>query len=301
MGAVAAIEAVWERLGLGDWFANVGAERGAEALADVAFAMVSNRLVTLAPSAGSPSGSSVTWPCPRGSRRRRPSSTTGPWTPSPRPRRRRRPSYGALCDLTSLDLRLVCYDLTSTTWSQTAGRRLASSPGPLATPWTARWRSGLANSAAPVPRCPGTPGSATTPACVPLAGNVGTGDGALPSCAGRLRPAPPAYRRRRSAQPTVVGQFESGSPEPASLDTLDTVPVSRRLPLIGPRKRRGDFSQVARSLVADATADERPADVAKDPAAVARGRQGGQARAAKLTAERRREIAVQARAARKGT
>ncbi len=68
--------------------------------------------------------------------------------------------------------------------------------------------------------------------------------------------------------------------------------------MIGPRKRRGDFAQVAHSVVADATADEHPADVEKDPEAVARGRQGGQARAAKLTAERRSEIARQARAAR---
>ena len=69
--------------------------------------------------------------------------------------------------------------------------------------------------------------------------------------------------------------------------------------MIGPRKRRGDFSQVAHSIVADATGDEIPAEVEKDPAVVARGRQGGEARAAKLSAERRTEIARKARAARR--
>ena len=45
LGAVAAVEAVWNRLGLGEWFAKVGADRGAEVLADAALAMVANRLV----------------------------------------------------------------------------------------------------------------------------------------------------------------------------------------------------------------------------------------------------------------
>ena len=45
VGAVAAIWAVWQRLGLDGWFAQVGARRGAKALEDAVFAMVANRLV----------------------------------------------------------------------------------------------------------------------------------------------------------------------------------------------------------------------------------------------------------------
>ena len=117
VGAVAAIAAVWQRLGLDGWFAQVGAERGAERLAPACFAMVANRL------AGA---------C---SKRR-----LGEWTGAEvvMPAGWERPSldqyyraleavaaakdpteahlYGALCDLTNLDLRLVCYDLTSTFW-----------------------------------------------------------------------------------------------------------------------------------------------------------------------------------------
>ncbi len=80
--------------------------------------------------------------------------------------------------------------------------------------------------------------------------------------------------------------------------TLGSVP--KEAPLIGPRKRRGDFAQVALGVVADATSDERPPEVEKDSEAFTRGRQGGQARAAKLAPERRSEIARQARVARRG-
>ena len=45
VGAVAAIWTVWQRLGLGEWFASVGAARGAKALEHAVFAMVANRLV----------------------------------------------------------------------------------------------------------------------------------------------------------------------------------------------------------------------------------------------------------------
>lgn len=115
VGAVAAVEAVWSRLGLSDWFAKVGAERGAQVLADATFAMVANRLVD---------------PC---SKRRLPEwverdvAMPEAFTP-PSPDQYYRALdavadtkeatesqlYAALCDLTNLDLRLVCYDLTST-------------------------------------------------------------------------------------------------------------------------------------------------------------------------------------------
>ena len=115
MGAVAAVWAVWQRLGLGEWFAQVGAARGAKALEHAVFAMVANRLVA---------------PC---SKRRLPEWATedvvmpeGWSAPSLDQYYRALDAvaavkddtethlYGRLCDLANLDLRLVCYDLTST-------------------------------------------------------------------------------------------------------------------------------------------------------------------------------------------
>ncbi len=71
------------------------------------------------------------------------------------------------------------------------------------------------------------------------------------------------------------------------------------------RKRRpADLNSLAASIVADSTDEDKaePADDGKDPAAVALGRRGGlkggKARAAKLTAEERSEIARRAAAAR---
>lgn len=46
VGAVAAVWAVWQRLGLGEWFAQMGAVRGAKTLEHAVFTMVANRLVT---------------------------------------------------------------------------------------------------------------------------------------------------------------------------------------------------------------------------------------------------------------
>jgi hypothetical protein len=71
------------------------------------------------------------------------------------------------------------------------------------------------------------------------------------------------------------------------------------------RKRPRDLNELAASIVGDATAedkDERAPDDGKDPAAVALGRRGGlkggRARAEKLTAEQRAEIARKAAAVR---
>jgi hypothetical protein len=70
------------------------------------------------------------------------------------------------------------------------------------------------------------------------------------------------------------------------------------------RKRPRDLNSLAASIVGDAT-DETPqpeSNDGKDPAAVALGRKGGlkggKARAAKLTAEQRSEIAKKAATAR---
>ena len=115
VGSIAAVEAVWERLGLGTWFAKVGAERGAEVLAEAVFAMVANRLID---------------PC---SKRRLPEWVErdvvmgdGWIEPSLAQYYRALDAvaeakaatetelYARLCDLTNMDLSMVCYDLTST-------------------------------------------------------------------------------------------------------------------------------------------------------------------------------------------
>jgi len=71
------------------------------------------------------------------------------------------------------------------------------------------------------------------------------------------------------------------------------------------RKRRpSDLNRLAASIVGDATDEDKaePVDDGKDPAAVSLGRRGGlkggKARAAKLTAEQRSEIARKAAEAR---
>lgn len=67
---------------------------------------------------------------------------------------------------------------------------------------------------------------------------------------------------------------------------------------------RKDLNQLAASIVAQATDEEpeQPEQPEKNPAAVALGRlgglKGGKARAIKLTADRRKEIAVRAASAR---
>ncbi len=71
-------------------------------------------------------------------------------------------------------------------------------------------------------------------------------------------------------------------------------------------RRPSDLNQLAAAIVDVATDEDAPestpVDDGKDPAAVALGRKGGRkgskARAAKLTPERRKEIAKQAAAAR---
>jgi hypothetical protein len=71
------------------------------------------------------------------------------------------------------------------------------------------------------------------------------------------------------------------------------------------KKRPRDISQLAASIVGDATSEEKttpPPPDGKNPAAVALGRlggpKGGKARAAKLSAKKRKEIAKKAAQAR---
>ena len=128
VGALAALAAVWGRLGLEEWFAKLGAERGAEVLEHAVFAMVANRLV--APT----------------SKRRLPEwvatevvAPAGFVAPSAEQYYRALDAvadakeatetqlYSTLTDLTNLDLRLVCYDLTST-YFEADGRPSARFP-----------------------------------------------------------------------------------------------------------------------------------------------------------------------------
>lgn len=72
------------------------------------------------------------------------------------------------------------------------------------------------------------------------------------------------------------------------------------------RKRPTDLNSLAASIVSDSTDEDKPEPVedTRDPAAVALGRKGGlkggKARAEKLTAEQRSELARRAAAARWG-
>lgn len=67
-------------------------------------------------------------------------------------------------------------------------------------------------------------------------------------------------------------------------------------------KRPTDLNKLAASIVEDTVDETKPEDTGKDPAAVALGRKGGlkggKARAAKLSAEERSEIAKKAAKAR---
>ena len=115
VGAAACAAALWGRLGLDGWFAAAGAERDAGRLADAVFAMAANRLIA---------------PC---SKRRLPEWAQADvimpesWqAPSPWQYYRALDHvadlkegteeflFARLCDLTDIDLKFVCYDLTST-------------------------------------------------------------------------------------------------------------------------------------------------------------------------------------------
>jgi hypothetical protein len=66
-------------------------------------------------------------------------------------------------------------------------------------------------------------------------------------------------------------------------------------------KRTRDLNQAAADIVEAATEGEPEIEEKRDAAAVALGRKGGKARADKLTAEQRREIAKKAAAVRGGS
>ncbi len=115
VGSVAAIAAVWENLGLDVWFAKQGADRGAEALSEAVFAMVANRLIDPCSKRGM-----LEWV-------ERDVAMPDGWVPPSLDQYYRALDavaaskeatetelYARLCDLTNMDLSMVCYDLTST-------------------------------------------------------------------------------------------------------------------------------------------------------------------------------------------
>ena len=115
VGAVAAVATLWRRLGLDGWFAAVGAERGAGALEHAVFAMVANRLVEpcskrrLIEWADNDVVMPEGWSAPSLGQYYRALDAVADAKPQTEAH-----LYSRLCDLSNLDLRLVCYDLTST-------------------------------------------------------------------------------------------------------------------------------------------------------------------------------------------
>ena len=115
IGAVSAVRAVWCRLGLDAHFAKVGAERGAQRLEHAVFAMVANRLADPCSKRRLPEWVEADVAMPAGfdapstDQYYRSLDAVAATTAATEAQ-----LYAALCDLTNLDLRLVCYDLTST-------------------------------------------------------------------------------------------------------------------------------------------------------------------------------------------
>ena len=115
VGAVAAVGALWQRLGLDGWFAEVGARRGAAVLEHAVFAMVANRLLApcskrrLTEWAASDVVMPAGWSAPSPDQYYRALDAVADAKDPTEAH-----LYARLCDLSNLDLRLVCYDLTST-------------------------------------------------------------------------------------------------------------------------------------------------------------------------------------------
>ena len=115
VGAVAAAAAVWRRLGLDGWFAQLGARRGSEALEHAVFAMVANRLVApcskrrLVEWASEDVVMPARWEAPPLGRYYRALDAVADAKQATEAH-----LYERLCDLSNLDLRLVCYDVAST-------------------------------------------------------------------------------------------------------------------------------------------------------------------------------------------
>ena len=115
VGSTAGVAAVWAQLGLDVWFAKQGADRGAEALSEAVFAMVANRLVDpcskrrliewVDRDVAMPEG----WAAPSLNQYYRALDVVAATKEATETE-----LYARLCDLTNMDLSMVCYDLTST-------------------------------------------------------------------------------------------------------------------------------------------------------------------------------------------
>ena len=122
VGAVAAVAAVWRRLGLDGHFAGVGAARGARALEHAVFAMAANRLSApcskrrLTEWAETDVVMPEWWSAPSADQYYRALDAVADAKDATETH-----LYARLCDLANLDLRLVCYDLTSTYFEGRAG------------------------------------------------------------------------------------------------------------------------------------------------------------------------------------
>lgn len=115
VGSTAAIAAVWERLGLDVWFAKQAADRGSGLLSEAVFAMVANRLIDPCSKrqmvewaerdVAMPDG----WAAPSLDQYYRAIDAVADAKEATETE-----LYARLCDLTNMDLTMVCYDLTST-------------------------------------------------------------------------------------------------------------------------------------------------------------------------------------------
>jgi len=114
VGSVSAVWAVWRRLGLDGWFATLGGRRD-RVVADAVFAMVANRLIDPCSKRRLPEWVECDVVMPAGFR---PPSLDQYYRAvdvvADHKETTETELYAKLCDLTNMDLRLVCYDLTST-------------------------------------------------------------------------------------------------------------------------------------------------------------------------------------------
>lgn len=116
IGAIAAIAAVWHRLGLDAHFDAIAAlRRLSYSLSDAVFAMVASRLTKPSSKRAIPEWAEADVAMPAGFSH--PELDNYYWALDQVATAKEETEahlYSALCDLTNLDLRLICYDLTST-------------------------------------------------------------------------------------------------------------------------------------------------------------------------------------------
>ena len=188
VAATATVRTLWCRLGLDAHFAKIGAERGAEVLEHAVFAMVANRLVD---------------PC---SKRRLPEwvnddvvMPAGFEAPSTDQYYRALDAaaavkeatetelYAALCDLTNLDLRLVCYDVTSTYFEGSPRPRRSATPvivARIAPKWSSACCAPATAPPSPITCSPAT--QPTSPPCPRCWGTCGNASGWAGSASSRI-------------------------------------------------------------------------------------------------------------------